>query len=348
MRLFNVFKIFLLYGLTAPTNIMCLGAFTEFWLKDTQLNRLDLANSYLCSTLCVFFALQGQKYFVKSMNLKLCFGILSISFITFALGNYLSVFSFFLFFFLVQWIGQGLIVEECRVLLLNVASRYSLAAGCLEAWGTFLVYSLPFLFLYSLKEQSWHFLLLTLGLTYGIIALVLKQKSSTRKSSKLFFKIWQNKGFLIANFIIYLPVLLTSGFFFHLEAFVKRYHLSLEQLEFCILPQILISIVLQIALGVFIKDQQKRLIGMYGLLFISQILWLVNLLFIRGSLFAWLYTLTGAIGWGCFGLLVNVSWKFLFNKTSEWTETCLRYSVNFGFLANATGPLFFTLFFGKH
>jgi len=56
-----------------------------------------------------------------------------------------------------------------------------------------------------------------------------------------------------------------------------------------------------------------------------------------------LYVLTGAIGWGCFGLLVNIAWKFLFNKDCTWTEACLRNSVNFGFLANAAGPLVFIL-----
>ena len=347
VKFFNLLKIFVLYGLTAPSNVMGLGAFTESWLKSAQLTRLDLSNSYLLATICVFFALQGQKYFEKSINLKASFSYLGISFIILSLNKYLSVLSLFFFFFFVQWIGQGLIVEECRVLLSNTTQgySYSLAAGCLEAWGTFLVYVIPFCFLYILKGHTWQFSLINLGIIYIIISLILKQKSSViPPPNKLFGKIWTHKSFLIANVIIYLPVLLTSGFFFHLEAFIERYQLSTQQLEICILPQILASIALQIALGFFVKDKQKRLIGMFSLLLFSQVLWLVNLLFVRGHLFCWIYVLTGAIGWGCFGLLVNITWKFLFNKDYIWTEACLRNSVNFGFLANAAGPLLFILF----
>ena len=344
VRFFNLLKIFLLYGLTAPTNVMCLGAFTEFWLKEAQLTRLDLANSYLWATICVFLVLQGQKCFAKSIPLKACFVLLGISYVALGLGKSMSMISFFLFFFFIQWLGQGLIVEECRVLLANTTQRYSLAAGCLEAWGTFLVYAIPFALLYALKKCSWPFLLITFGAIYVIMAFILEKRTATTSSGKPFWEIWKNKGFLTANFIIYLPVLLTSGFFFHLEAFIERYLLPVEQLERCILPQILLSIFLQIALGVFVKDKQKRLMGMYGLLFISQVLWLTNLLFVRSRFFCWLYTLTGAIGWACFGLLVNIAWKFLFNKDSIWTEACLRNSVNFGFLANAVGPLLFIVF----
>ncbi len=344
VRFFNFFKIFLLYGLTAPTNVMCLGAFTEFWLKDTQLTRLDLANSYLLATMCVFFALQGQKYFIKSINLKLCFSFLGISFIALGIENSLSRFSFFLFFFFIQWIGQGVIVEECRVLLANTAQCYSLAAGCLEAWGTFLVYAIPFALLYVLKKCTWPFLLINLGTIYVIISFILEKTTSKTPSIKQFWETWKNKRFLMANFIIYLPVLLTSGFFFHLEAIIERYQLSTKQLEFCILPQVLASIFFQITLGIFVKDKQKYLTKMYSLLFISQVLWLITLFFVRGHLFYWLYTLTSAIGWACFGLLVNIAWKFLFNKDIMWTEACLRNSVNFGFLSNAAGPLLFTLF----
>ena len=128
---------------------------------------------------------------------------------------------------------------------------------------------------------------------------------------------------------------------FHLEAFIECYQLSTEQLAISILPQILLSIALQITLGFFVKDNQKRLMKMFSLLFISQVRWLANLLFVRGHLFCWFYTLTGAIGWACFGLLVNIAWKFLFNKDYIWTEACLRNSINFGFLANAAGPLVF-------
>ena len=120
--------------------------------------------------------------------------------------------------------------------------------------------------------------------------------------------------------------------------------MSTKQLESCILPQICASIVLQIAFGIFVKDKQNRLRKIYSLLFVSQVLWLITLFFVRGHPFWWLYTLTGAIGWACFGLLVNIAWKFLFNKDIAWTEACLRNSVNFGFLANAIGPLLFTLF----
>ena len=344
VKFFNLLKIFLLYGLTSPTNVMCLGAFTESWLKGTQLTRLDLANSYLLATICVFLVLQAQKYLEKSINLKASFSYLGISFIILSLNNSLSMLSLFFFFFLVQWLGQGLIVEECRVLLSNTAKHYSSAAGCLEAWGTFLVYAIPFCFLYILKGHTWQFSLITLGIIYTIISLILKQKSSViSPHNKLFGKIWTHKRFLIANVIIYLPVLLTSGFFFHLEAFIERYQLSTQQLEICILPQILASIALQIVLGFFIKNKKKRLMGMFSLLFISQVLWFVNLLFVRGYLFCWIYVLTGAIGWGCFGLLVNIAWKFLFNKDYIWTEACLRNSVNFGFLANAAGPILFIL-----
>lgn len=346
VKFFNLLKIFLLYGLTAPTNVMCLGAFTESWLKDTQLTRLDLANSYLLATICVFFVLQGQKYFEKLINLKTCFKCLGISCIILSLSNFLSMLSLFFFFFFVQWLGQGLIVEECRVLLSNTAQHYSLAAGFLEAWGTFLVYAIPFCFLYILKGHTWQFLLIYLGIIYMTISFLLKQKTSVSSlSCKLFWGIWKNKRFLIANAIIYLPVLLTSGFFFHLEAFVERYQLSTKQLELCILPQVFASIVLQIALGFFVKDQKRCLMKMFSLLFISQVLWFFNLLFVRGYLFCWLYILTGAIGWGCFGLLVNIAWKFLFSKDCAWTEACLRNSVNFGFFANAAGPLVFIMFF---
>jgi len=344
VKFFNLLKIFLLYGLTAPTNVMCLGAFTESWLKDAQLTRLDLANSYLLATICVFFVLQGQKYFEKLINLKTCFKYLGISCIILSLSNFLSMLSLFFFFFFVQWLGQGLIVEECRVLLSNTAQHYSLAAGFLEAWGTFLVYVIPFGFLYILKGHTWQFSLISLGIIYITISFVLKQKSSAIPPiNKLFGKIWTHKGFLIANIIIYLPVLLTSGFFFHLEAFIEHYQLSTQQLEICILPQILASIALQIVLGFFVKNNPKRLMGIFSLLFISQVIWFVNLLFVRGHLFCLLYVLTGAIGWGCFGLLVNIAWKFLFNKDCTWTEACLRNSVNFGFLANAAGPLVFIL-----
>ena len=129
VKFFNLLKIFLLYGLTSPTNVMCLGAFTESWLKSAQLTRLDLANSYLLATICVFFILQAQKYLEKSINLKTSFSYLGISFIILSLSNSLSMLSLFFFFFFVQWLGQGLIVEECRVLLSNTTQRYILAVG---------------------------------------------------------------------------------------------------------------------------------------------------------------------------------------------------------------------------
>ena len=83
--------------------------------------------------------------------------------------------------------------------------------------------------------------------------------------------------------------------------------------------------------------------SMYYLLFLSQVFWLINLLFIRGNLFSYVYVLTGAIGWGCFGLLVNIAWKKFFDKNINLEEICLRHSVSFGFLANAIGPLMFML-----
>lgn len=337
-------KIFLLYGLTAPTNVMCLGAFTEFWLQDAGLSRLDFSNSYLLATISVFLILQIQKYFKQTIQLKLCFNLLAILFITFGWYCFSSLVNLFFFFFFAQWLGQGLIVEECRVLLANTAKRYSLAAGCLEAWGTLLVYTIPFIFLYILKIQPWQNLIISLGIIYALIACCLKKTASSFIINKTSTKVWRNKQFLLANSIIYLPIVLTSGFFFHLEAFAEHYQLSLKTLEFCILPQVLASIFFQVIFGFFVKDEQKRWVRMFYLLLISQILWLSSLLFIRGSIFCWVYTLSGAIGWGCFGLLVNITWRYLFKKDTIFVEACLRNSVSFGFLANAAGPLLFTLF----
>ncbi len=341
--LFEIFKIFALYGLTAPTNVMCLGAFTEFWLCNSQLTRLDLTNVYLLSTICVFFILQMQKVFFKGINLKLCFSILSIVFIVFSLCNDATVLSFFLFFFFSQWIGQGLIVEECRVLLAYSVKRHGLAAGGLESLGMLLVYLIPFIFLWLLKEYSWQILLFALGLTYAFIAFGLKNKSEKVVANVQSFKMWSDVRFLIMNSIIYLPVLFTSGFFFHLEAFIDYYQLSLVQLELCAFPQMFMSILFQLLMGFLMKSERKYLTSMYCLLFISQVFWLINLLFIHGDLFYYIYILMGSIGWGCFGLLVNIAWKNFFDRNINCEEICLRNSVSFGFLANAIGPLVLVL-----
>lgn len=335
-----------LYLLTVPTNVMCLGAFTEQWLEEFSISRQALTSIYGIVTLLVFISLNVFRW-----RCGICASLrwLSATCFVWVLGARVGIFQGWLciVFFIFQYVGQGLMVAACRTWVLKISDGtvYGKRVGILEALGTMMVFIYPFFELEWLHYFCWNSLFLWLGFIYGLVAIFVKRYDhwqGTENTVK--FRDLYDIRFIFSNMVIYLPVVLTSGLFFHLEFFCYRWGIDLAQLGRCAFPQVLGIILFQWIFG-FCWKNKKWIAELYiVLLIISQVTFILSLVYFS-RLGGGMYVLSGAVGWGLFGVLVNVIWKVLYGKHKEKVYHHLNASVNVGFLANAVGPaLFYVLF----
>lgn len=331
----NALTILLLYLATVPTNVIALGAFTESWIRDFQLSRQTLSLFYLLSTFIVFLLLVGIKirYSLKTTLLALSLCCQMLVFIP-------STPILMVALIVIQWLGQGWMVEACRALLLQTSSKtmYGIWVGFMEATGTIGVFLCPFIFLFFMKNFTWKVVFLGLSIIYFIISISISSYSRINYQVP-FFKLCDRK-FLLANILIYLPVFLASGFFFHLEACCQTFRIPISILESCTWQQGIGIVLLQIILSRFLKCTHKIVYTFLTLLLISQIVWIFNLFNFNSIT----YLLSTILGWSIFGLLVNVLWQFFYPQNLVLNEQKLKASVAFGFLANAIGPIVFYIF----
>ena len=327
--------ILLLYLATVPTNVIALGAFTESWIRDFQLSRQTLSLFYLLSTFIVFLLLVGIKirYSLKTTLLALSLCCQMLVFIP-------STPILMVALIVLQWLGQGWMVEACRALLLQTSSKtmYGIWVGFMEATGTIGVFLCPFIFLFFMKNFTWKVVFLGLSIIYFIISISISSYSRINYPVP-FFRLCDRK-FLLTNILIYLPVFLVSGFFFHLEACCQTFRIPISMLESCTWQQGIGIVFLQIILSRFLKCTHKIVYTFLTLLLISQIVWIFNLFNFNSIT----YLLSTILGWSIFGLLVNVLWQFFYPQNLVLNEQKLKASVAFGFLANAIGPIVFYIF----
>lgn len=320
--------------------MVCLGAFTESWIREFALPRQTLTYLYFIATFCVFFSL---KWWPRAYSLRRVLFLIGGCFLLAIPGTYYLPIAGILglVFFLLQSLGQGCCVQFCRIFLFQKTppSRYSQAVGWMEALGTCTVFLLPFLFLWSLRFVSWRCLFIVLGSLYILVAAAVPAKI-TLNAPDFCDNIHEKLKFWVLNLIVYLPVVTTSGLFFHLEGFCQTYAIDLSILGLATTLQMAGSIGTQIALGYLLGQKWHRLKYFYTLLVLSQILWSWSLFHFQ-RLGQVCYILSGMLSWGCFGLLVNVLWQHIYDNSEEKTIAGLRDSVRFGFLANALGPCAF-------
>ena len=336
----RVGAIFLLYLMTVPTNVLVLGAFTEVWLSDFHLQRASITFIYWVSTLLVFIILNifRQRYCSKKALYFL--GVICWLFAFFS-EKYIPVLNLFLLFLCFQWIGQGVLVELCRAHLFEQASqkRYTLFAGCLEAMGTLAVFMCPFIFLWLLQKMHWKSLFYLLGAFYLFMGMFWPVFRFEKEFLKL-QGVWKEKRFWVANSLLYLPVIISSGIFFHLEKTCACLKIDLSYFCFYTLLQTILGGLLQAAFGGWIRESYKRVRCLLLSLLFSQLSFCFSLFYIS-TWGKFIYVVTGALGWGCFGILVDVLWKFLYPSDFVHAKRCLQLSVSVGFLANALGPVLF-------
>lgn len=332
---FNFFAILLLYLATVPTNVIALGAFTEVWIKDFQISRQNLTLLYLLSTYFVFVLLIVVKvrYSLKTTLFVLGFCCILPATIT-------STITVFLAFVILQWLGQGWLVEACRTLLLQTSSKtsYGIFVGFMEAAGTIAVFLCPFFFLFLIHDFSWRAIFIFLGIFYILTGVIVTPYSHSIKP--LCFDGFRDVNFLLSNMLIYLPVVLASGFFFHFEACGKIFNLSLDLLESCALKQGGCIVILQVVLGYFWKDTRRVAYTYVIVLIVSQMIWLLNLFAFNTTV----YLTSTVLGWSLFGVLINTFWQYIYAKNPTLIQQKLKMSVAFGFLANAVGPVIFYVF----
>ena len=329
---FNLLIILFLYLVTVPTNVISLGAFTEPLLKDFQISRQTLSLLYLSSTLIVFLLLFLIKTRCSLKKILITIGIF------YQLPVFIPSSTTLIFSIIVlQWLGQGWLVELCRILLLHPSIKipYGTAVGLLEATGTIAIFLCPFFFLFLLKTFTWKTIFIFLGILYiGLASLIPSYTYTTEHLPILNIFDWK---FLISNLLIYTPVILASGFFFHLEACCRVFHLSIDILNNCAWQQGIGIVIFQILFGRLWKCNGLTAYIFLALLLTSQIFWFFNLFTFSPTT----YLITTILGWSFFGILINAFWQFLYPKNPEQK---LQASVGLGFLANAIGPLLFYLF----
>ena len=332
----EIFSIFIVYLLTVPTNVMCLGAFTEIWLKTLDISRHALASLYLLSTVAVFLAMTLIKCVCSTKKIFLFLSLISLILVW--IPN--NVVALFLFFFLSQWLGQGYLVGQCRCRLFNIipSSHYGHVVGFLEAMGTCAVFLCPFALLFLIQKWFWQMPLCLLSLIYMGSAFLfnLPQQATASAPSQLY----KDTKFWLANFIIYLPVILISGLFFHLEGICKTYNISVHFWEHVSQIQAPGIILGQIFFGYFWHNHLKTVVLFVIMLIASQVAWLINLFYFNSIM----CVVCGIIGWSLFGVLVNAFWSFLYRKQPILIDGSIKASVSFGFLANAIGPISFCAF----
>lgn len=340
MKLFvKIVSIYLLYILTVPTNVMCLGPFMESWLTSFKISREVLTCIYTLSTLCVFglFAFCGIFNGIRKSLLFLAAacGVLSLGYF-----GQLPMFVMAFIFVILQWIGQGCLVKMCRWSLLKNAptKHYGKSVGIMEALGTVAIFLCPFLELKCVHQLPWTFWFVFLALLYGIAAVVYPFLLESGQEDVHFLSSCDRR-FIMANFLIYLPVVFSSGLFFHLESFCKTYAIAVDQLGLYTIPQVLCIILAQVLFGFLWRKTWQCFLVFGTLLLLSQVALLASLIHFNPTI----YILSGAIGWGSFGILINGVWPLLYEEEAL-IESHLQAAVSVGFLANALGPCLFYFF----
>lgn len=341
-KISRVGAIFLLYLLTVPTNVLVLGAFTEVWLSDFQFQRASITFIYWVSTLFVFIILNVFRQRYCSKKALYFLGVICWLFAFFS-GKCTPGLNLFLLFLCFQWIGQGVLVELCRAHLFEQTSlkHYTLLAGCLEAMGTLGIFMCPFVILLLLQKMHWKCLFYLLGLFYLLIGRYLPVFYFEKEFLKL-EGVLKEKRFWIANSLLYLPVVISSGIFFHLEKMCACLKIDLSCFCFYTLLQTVLGGLFQAVFGGWIKESYKRVKCLLLFLLFSQLGFCFSLFYIS-TWGKFIYVVTGALGWGCFGILIDVLWKFLYPNDFVHAERCLQLAVSVGFLANALGPVLFYL-----
>lgn len=301
-------------------------------MKDFGASRYQLASLYLLSTVAVFFAMTFFKYVGST---KKAFLLLSVITLILILMPH-NVTLLFLFFFLSQWLGQGCLVGQCRCRLFATvsASNYGRRVGCLEALGTCAVFLCPFLLLFLIHKCSWQVTLCLLVLLYFLASFFFILPQQTTKVT-VSYNIYKDAKFWLGNFVIYLPVILISGLFFHLEGICKAYDIPIqfwERVSQIQAPGIVIG---QIFFGYLWRNRLKNVVLFFITLVASQAIWLMNFLHFN----AITCVVCGIIGWSLFGVLVNAFWSFLYRNQPLLVDESIKASVGFGFLANAIGPI---------
>ena len=328
---FELPAIFFVYLLTVPTNVMCLGAFTEVWLANFQISRYQLAGLYLLSTVAVFFAMTFLRYVGSTKKAFLFLSVITLLLVLLPANSAVL----FLFFFFTQWLGQGCLVGQCRCRLFKVVqpSGYGCVVGFLEAMGTFAVFLCPFLLLFLIQRWSWQATLCLLALVYVLVAFMFELPQGANAIGSR--TVYKDVKFWLANFIIYLPVILISGLFFHLEGICKAYDISLQVWERVSQIQAPGIVVGQIFFGYLWRKRFGIVALFFIMLVASQVAWVLNLMHFNGTI----CVVCGIIGWSLFGVLVNAFWSYLYRKQPSRIDESINASVGFGFLANAIGPI---------
>ncbi|MDR2396384.1 MAG: MFS transporter [Puniceicoccales bacterium] len=343
------------YILSALTNVMVLGALTESWLQYFQWKREALSQIYCCATLCVAITAGFSGVCFEKLRLKkaylyssLCLGniLLLISFLPPGSPNPLC---FTLLLFSLQWLGQGLLVVACRTSLMACVprSRRGIFAGIQESLGTLAVSILPFIVLKMIYLFTWQTVLRIESFMYffaALSSLAISSVPPNRFPKQRMHTPWfllKTKKFWLVNGIINLPILLSSGYFFHLEALCHRWHIRMHQLQSLLIPQVLGIICVHLLLGIWVTRKSWKLTPLLVLLMGSQCMCYVGLLHLSIPLGKYAYVVGNALGWGFFGVLINISWEYLYG--APYRDFCLGWAVCLGFIFNALGPLLFSL-----
>jgi len=342
----NFYTIVILYLLTVPTNVMCLGVFTDQWLFDFSIARQDLTNIYGFVTIFVFTFLV---IFKMQWNIYRAFIWLSATCFSLILFKNILPFKLLvaLVFFVFQCVGQGLVVAFCRMLILKQSDEnYGFHVGVMESLGTMMVFVCPFIELKLIYLFSWEQVILFLGIVYGVVAWMVKRnKDLMENQSTDAFKCLYEFRFLLTSAIVYLPVVITSGLFFHLEFFCCRWGIDWIRLSQYAIPQAIGIVIFQFLFGFFWKPKRYVWILYVIMLVLSQVLFIIGVMnFSKYD--GYIYLVGTVIGWSLFGILVNAIWSVLYVKNENENEIFrhLKASVSVGFLANALGPWVFYLF----
>lgn len=364
----------LMYALTSPTNVMGIGPFTESLIREVGFERSFLSFLYFFSTCVVglFAFLAGICH--ERIHLRLSFQVSNFClFLTFFGLSFLpskaeaSELSFFvsvalLFgFCCMQWMGQGLLVIACRssVVRLFPERLQGLWAGVQESVGTLVVTAIPFVFLWSIEHLGWRLVWRLTGCVYLSMVFVayftlpkkLAQSLSTnihspslRKPEKILLRrkllpwnIIKKPHFWVCNAIINLPVLISSGLFFHIESIGAELGLQAADFAKLLIPMALGIICTNLVLGALVVRAKFPLKILLALIILSQMVLVESLYFLQTRWGLCCYLIAGSAGWALFGLLMNILWMRLYGP---WVLGFLMgWSVSFSLIMNAIGPL---------
>jgi hypothetical protein len=227
-------------------------------------------------------------------------------------------------------------------------TQQGIFAGIQESLGILAVSILPFIILKIIHLFRWQTVLCLESLMYfwaALLSLVINRISPNMMPPKQRmctpWFLLKTKKFWLVNGIINLPILLSSGYFFHLEALCQRWHIRIHQLQSLLMPQVLGIICVHLLLGIWVTRKSWKLTPLLILLMGSQCVCYAGLLHLSNPLGKYAYVVGNALGWGFFGVLVNIAWEYLYG--APYRDFCLGWAVCLGFIFNALGPLLFSL-----